>query len=115
MIKTEIELMNLFKKSFTTYSHHAIREKKVIIRNVFSYTRRPYEILIHENLDVKKSLNFINILTGKNVMAHKSATIGMLRVSLPFNESEVMSFKNFILNEVQEDEIAIRSSENLFE
>lgn len=110
--QTVSEMIKQFKKSFGSYTIH---EKKVIIRNVFSYTRRPYEILIHENLDVEKSLNFISILTGKNVMAHKSATIGMLRVSLPFNESEVMSFKNFILNEVQEDEIAIRSSENLFE
>lgn len=114
-IQTILDIRKIFKNSYGHYATTNIIETKVIIRNVFSYTRRPYEILIHKNLDVDKTLNFIRLLTGKDVMAHNSAFVNMLRVSLPFNESEVNSFKNFMLNEVREDEIAIRSSENLFE
>ena len=115
MDKTTFDIRKIFSGSFGSYSTNNPIETKVIIRNVFSYTRRPYEILIHKQLDVEKSLNFVRVLTGKDVMAHNSAFVNMFRISLPFNEGEVNSFKNFILNEVREDEIAIRSSENLFE
>lgn len=109
-----LDMRAIFKHSYPYVNNNPI-ETKVIIRNVFSYTRRPYEILIHKQIDVEKALNFVRVLTGKDVMAHNSAFVNMLRISLPFNEGEVDSFKNFILNEVREDEIAIRSSENLFE